>query len=373
MVKSQSIFIIIAAMTLHFAYFITPHGYGHAARAAAVTNAIHERHPEVCFEIFTRVPIWFFNMSLEVEFHYHEVLTDIGLVQATSMDENLPETIHRLGELLPYRPALVAELARQVLAAGCQQVLCDVAPLGIAVAQAAGLPSVLVENFTWDWIYEAYLAAEPRFALYIDYLRQVFASADAHIQTEPACAPDPTADLVTHVVSRKPRTTREVTRQRLGVPQDAPMVMITMGGILTQYPFLEQLERSKDIRFLIPGGSDTYEQRGSLVLIPHHSDLYHPDLVAASDTIIGKLGYSTLAEAYAAGLPFAFVPRERFRESPPMARFAEEAMGAVELPEERFFSGAWLDLLPDLLARPRRKPTTPNGADELAEYVMKRI
>ncbi len=357
----------------HFAFFITPHGYGHAARACAVMNAIHERLPGACFEIFTRVPVWFFKMSLQAAFHYHEVLTDLGLVQSNSMEENLPETIHQLAALLPYRPALIEELAQQVRETGCELVVCDVAPLGIAVAREAGVPSVLEENFTWDWIYAGYLAAEPRFEPFIAYLYEIFASASSHIQTEPVCAYDPSADLVTNVVSRKPRIAPALTRERLGVAQGAPMVMITMGGIVTQYPFLERLENSQDMRFLIPGGSQHYEQRGSLVLIPHHSDFYHPDLVEASNAIIGKLGYSTLAEAYAAGLPFAFVPRERFRESPPMGRFAREAMGAVELAEDRFFSGAWLDLLPDLLARPRRKPAGPNGADQVADFLIKRI
>jgi hypothetical protein len=148
------------------------------------------------------------------------------------------------------------------------------------------------------------------------------------------------------------------------------MVMITMGGIVTQYPFLNRLEISTDIRFLIPGGSDHAEQHGSLVLIPHHSDIYHPDMVQASNAIIGKLGYSTLAEAYAAGLPFAYVPRDRFRESAPMGQFAQAVMGAVRLPEERFFSGDWLDLLPALLARPRQKPALPNGADQIARYIL---
>jgi hypothetical protein len=249
-------------------------------------------------------------------------------------------------------------------------VLCDVAPMGMAVAKAARLPSVLIENFTWDWIYEGYLDQEPAFAPHIRYLREMFFSADRHIRTEPACDYEQPADLTTGVVSRKPRTSRTETRKRLGVPQDAKMVMITMGGIITTYPFLDRLENSTDTRFLIPGGSDHYEQRGSLVLIPHHSDLFHPDMVEASDAIIGKLGYSTLAEAYSAGLPFAFVPREHFRESPPMARFAREKMDALELSETRFFSGEWLNLLPDLLSRPRQRPEAPNGADQIADFLL---
>ena len=76
----------------------------------------------------------------QTRFHYHEVLTDIGLVQTTSMEEDLPETIRQLDALLPFRPALVEDLARQVRELGCEMVLCDIAPLGIAVAKEAGLP-----------------------------------------------------------------------------------------------------------------------------------------------------------------------------------------------------------------------------------------
>jgi hypothetical protein len=355
----------------NIAYFITPHGYGHAARAAAVMNSILEIAPGACFEIFTRVPIWFFNMSLPAEaFHYHEVLTDIGVVQTTSMDEDLPETARRLAGLMPYRPALVAELARQVCELGCERVLCDIAPLGIAVAKEAGLPSVLIENFTWDWIYAGYVDQEPRLAPFIAYLTDQFAQADTHIRTIPYCADDRPADFTSNVAGRKPRTSREVTREQLGVPQDAAMVMVSMGGILTQYPFLPRLESSPDTLYLVPGGSDRYERRGSLVVIPHHSTLYHPDLVYASDAIVGKLGYSTLAEAYGSGIPFGYIPRALFPESPPMARFAREQMNALEIKEADFFSGAWLDLIPALLSQPRRVVTTRNGADEIASYLF---
>lgn len=353
-----------------FAYFITPHGYGHAARAAAVMASIRAQQPGAFFDIFTRVPAWFFNMSIPGLFRYHEVLTDIGLAQTTSMAEDLAETVRRLDAFLPFAPELVKKLAQDVRALKCEMVFCDIAPLGIAVASAAGLPSVLVENFTWDWIYEGYQDEEPGFVPHIVYLQEIFGSAGTHIRTQPACSDSPPAQLTSTVVSRKPRLTRAETRSRLGINPDAPMVMITMGGILTEYPFLHRLEESKEILFLIPGGSTGYERRGNLVLIPHHSDLFHPDLVEASDAIIGKLGYSTLAEAYSAGIPYAFIPRARFRESGPMGQFARDHMNAVDLPEERFFNGDWLDLLLDLLARTKQKPAGPNGADQIASFLL---
>jgi len=356
--------------THRIAYFVTPHGYGHAARTAAVMNTIYKRLPGVVFEIYTRVPVWFFNMSNQGAFNYHELATDIGLVQSTSMQEDLAETVRRLDTFLPFDPALLQSLAREIKRKGCEMVLCDIAPLGIAAAAEAGLSSILIENFTWDWIYEGYLAEAPGLAPHAAYLKEVFASAGTHIRTEPACDYRAPADLTTRVVSRHPRNPAELTRQRLGIPQKARLVMITMGGILTQYPFLSRLEQSKEIVFLVPGGSDAYESRGGLVVIPHHSDLYHPDLVEASDLVVGKLGYSTLAEAYSSGIPYVYIPRARFPETPPMSLFARQAMHAVELPEEQFFSGDWLGLLPELLERPRRRPQEPNGADQIGDLIL---
>ncbi|NIO06707.1 MAG: hypothetical protein GTO40_01480, partial [Deltaproteobacteria bacterium] len=94
------------------AYFITPHGYGHAARASAVMAAIQQRTPKVRFEIFTQVPRWFFQDSLSEPFGYHPLLTDIGLAQKTALSEDIPETLNRLDDLLPFDAPLIQDLAR---------------------------------------------------------------------------------------------------------------------------------------------------------------------------------------------------------------------------------------------------------------------
>jgi UDP:flavonoid glycosyltransferase YjiC (YdhE family) len=139
-------------MTRSIAYFVSPHGFGHAARAAAVMNALAARDATVHFHIFTRVPRWFFAESLRASFTYHACLTDIGLVQDSALKENLPQTLERLREFFPFNQSLISNLAHLIMRHQCRAVLCDIAPLGIAVARAAGVPSVLIENFTWDWI-----------------------------------------------------------------------------------------------------------------------------------------------------------------------------------------------------------------------------
>jgi hypothetical protein len=352
----------------HIAWFITPHGFGHAARAAAIMLALSRRIP-LRFEIFTRVPRWFFAESNLTGYTYHECLTDIGLAQRTSLDEDLPETLQRLAAFLPFDPDLVAQLARQVKSSGCQLVVCDIAPLGIAVAEAAGLPSILVENFTWDWIYAGYQDVAEDIFKYISILKNWFDRASLHIQTEPICAPAPCV-LTTHPVSRPLLRSRQEIRARLGLADDAPAVLITMGGIETQFDALQRLQDFHGVSFIIPGGAQEMTRRGPVVLLPHHSGFYHPDLLAACDAVVGKLGYSTLAEACNAGIPYGFIPRARFRESPPLARFVREQMQGIEISEQAFASGAWLGALPGLLAMQRSQPPAQNGADQLAEWMI---
>ncbi len=65
--------------TKRIAYFISPHGFGHAARAAAVMEVLSEIDTGVQFEIFTTVPSWFFQDSMSAPYAYHHLVTDIGL------------------------------------------------------------------------------------------------------------------------------------------------------------------------------------------------------------------------------------------------------------------------------------------------------
>jgi len=32
--------------------------------------------------------------------------------------------------------------------------ICEIAPMGILVAKETRVPAILVDNFTWDWIYQ---------------------------------------------------------------------------------------------------------------------------------------------------------------------------------------------------------------------------
>lgn len=355
------------------AYFISPHGFGHAARAAAVMEAIYEQNSAVRFEIFTQVPTWFFEESYSGTFGYHPLLTDIGLVQKDSLVEDLPETVRRLSDLLPFDPSLLQNLAEQITNLNCDLIICDIAPLGIAVARTAKIPSVLIENFTWDWIYQGYLQYDERLEKNITYLQGLFQAADYHIQTEPVCQQSPQADLTTPPISRRIRTSPQQIRQQLALSEQAQIVLLTMGGVPWEYKFLQQLENQDRLHFVIPNGSNRQEVRSNLVLLPNHSSFFHPDLISAADVVIGKVGYSTLAEVYQAGVPFGYVPRPRFRESQFLTEYISYQMTGVAITDTQFQDGSWLEILPDLLVMPRTKHRDVDGADQVAHFILERV
>ena len=355
------------------AYFVTPHGYGDAARAAAVMAALARLCPQIKFEIFTLVPEWFFLDSIPGPIGYHSLLTDIGLAQDSALEENVGQTCDRLDRFLPYSEEVIRAAAASISHVECSLVVCDIAPMGISAARSAGVPSVLVENFTWDWIYDEYVADDNRMAGHAAYLREVFESADYLVQTVPVCRPRP-ADLTAPPVARRTRMGREETRRRLGLKDDANAVLVTMGGVPWRYTFLDRLASLGDIHFLIPGAGEGATDPGSLPVNVHllspRSGFFHPDLLAASDAVIGKAGYSTVAEVYWSGVPFGYVSRSRFREAPVLETFLLQEVPCLGLSRAEFEDGTWLKRLPQLLAAQKKHHHGPDGAAVVAEFLL---
>jgi hypothetical protein len=354
------------------AVVVSPHGFGHAARISAVMDAMARRRPRLDFHLLTTVPRWFFADSLAGEFKLHRLITDVGLVQRTALTEDLDATVRRLDHLFDPAAGALDRIAKRIGRLRCRLVICDISPLGLAAAHRLGLPSVLVENFTWDWIYRGYEDAPDGLTAHADRMAGLFDLADLRIQAEPFCRPVHHARAVPPVARPRRRSTAEV-RRRLGVPQRAPMVLLTMGGMSWDYRSLQKLVGHPEAHFVVPGGGASFSRRGRLRVLPFRSEFFHPDLVAASDLVVGKLGYSTVAETLQSGAAMAYVGRSGFRESPVLADHVRRATPAVEISQTAFDDGSWLDAIDGLLEQPRPPARTTDGAAAAAEIILDRF
>jgi len=350
---------------MKLAWFISPHGYGHATRSLAVMTALRRLLPGTEYEIYSRAPHHLLAESLDGGFTRHELETDLGLVQRSALEIDHEATLARLDEMLPFDEGQIAELAARVRQSGCQAIACDIAPMGIAVARAAGLPSILVENFTWDWIYAPYARRMPAYKPHIAYLARWFAAVDLHLQTEPICKPDlrfPHAGPAARLTHEPPET----IRARLGVG-DRKLVLITMGGCGSDLAFTARLTAREDVVFAVPG---EVEPEAPNIIGIGDGAFYHPDLVWAADAVIGKLGYSTLAEVAAVGTPFGYIGRADFRESAVLAAYVTHALSAIALAPDSFTGGAFLDDLDRLLELPRGEAPDRDGGAMLAFFIQ---
>jgi UDP:flavonoid glycosyltransferase YjiC (YdhE family) len=351
----------------HVAFFVSGHGYGHATRASTVMAALRQRAPELHFHVFSDAPAWVFAASLSGGFTHHSARVDVGLVQHSAWEADLPATLQQLDDFLPFDPFLLRQWAAWLGQLRCELVLCDIAPLGLAVAQAADLPAILVENFTWDWIYAGYLEQAPSLARYLEPLGAALALAARRLQTEPVCAPHSTAARLPPV-GRLPRASRAAVRDALGVPDAARLVLITLGGMAGTWT-LPAGSVPGDVIFAVPDAGPAVQREGPILRLPH-TGFYHPDLVQASDVVIAKAGYSTVAEAYQIGVPIGVVPRPSFRESDVIADFVRrERLGAV-ISHDDFQSGTWTSGLDTLLTQPVRPRPAASGAALAASLIL---
>ena len=356
------------------AFFISGHGYGHAARSCAVMEAMYNRNADVMFHIFTDANRDFFEESLPFPFQYYPVQTDVGMVQNSPFEADMEATLAALDSFLPLDDR-ARELASEMHQLQCKAVVSDISPLGLQAAKKAHLPSFLLENFTWEWIYEEYTEQWPQFHPYITSLRNIY--EDEHftrLRAIPNAQPG-REGIPIEPISRGTRSSPEDIKTQLGLAgEKRPIVLITVGGIQEKHHFLDHLEEKQDFFFLIPGQSEKITQSNNILSLPHHSDFHHPDLVNAAELVVGKLGYSTLSEAHNMKKPFLFVKRSRFKETPVMEQFVMNNMAARGITDAEFRNGSWLQSLKPFYREAGqtidKKRITKNGKHKAAEIIL---
>ena len=355
------------------ACFITSHGFGHASRACAVLEKTLRKVPGLSLEIFTDLAHWFLKENLpKGSFGHHQIQVDVGLVQEDPFTHDLRETVRRLETFLAFRSEHVSPIVQKIKKTQCSAVLCDVSPLGIVAARKVGIPSILLENFTWDWIYEEYLKDFQQLEKSIGKLREIYALADLRLQTDPICNPC-LSGIKIKPIARSFRATRDETRRSLKVTPKTPLVLLTTGGIKGEYQFREKLGSRPDVKFITTSDTQEPSENGNLIELPHRSNHHYPDIVAASDAVVGKAGYGTVNEVLAAGVPFARVLRTSFRESPVLKDYMDRRLHGFDLTEMEFQSQSWMERLDELLSLPRKESGELEGAEQAAELIAGKI
>ncbi|MBW6472595.1 MAG: hypothetical protein K0B14_05675 [Anaerolineaceae bacterium] len=353
---------------MNIGYFISSHGFGHASRACAVIDKLYTIGDNNFF-IFTTTPEWFFQNSLSFPFEYIETQTDVGLIQADPFTEDIEKTLKALESFLPFSENQYDEFLSFISKRNLDLILCDISPLGLWVADQLGVPSILIENFTWDWIYENYLNQYTQLDEYISILQKIYQLPKIHFTCEPYCERSINSIIVSPIF-RETRTCKEKIRNQLCLDDKDLLVLVTMGGVP-----IDRHEENLDlytgnIKFLFPiNNADAQLDHEKIIYLSHNHPYFHPDLVNASDIVIGKLGYSTVTEVLSLAKPFLFIGRKNFRESSVLEKFVRENMVSDEIELNQIFSSNTVDKIQNLISKTKSEKQAINGADQIAKII----
>ena len=355
---------------LNIACFISPHGFGHAARMCALIESLKHVCPTLKFHICTTVPKWFFDESLSFKYDYHKIQTDVGLVQIDPINIDHQLSIAELKSFYPLKDVQVHNASTLLKRINASMCLCDISPLGIQAARNTNIPAVLLKNFTWDWIYKQLGEYHTEYLPIAQAIENLFQPA-VHIRLRPECPTTHPYDSIIGPIARNPTMDRIAIRNRLNVPVDKPLVFIAFGGV--EHDASLQLDKLDSTFHVVMYSNNLAKYEGmNLTCLTRQSGIRSQDLLAASDLVIGKPGYSTVSEVVTNGIPFMYIPRPGFPESSYLEEYVQKYVSVKRITHLELMHGDWISSVPDLLHMECRSPVKPQN-DLLAETVLHQI
>ena len=321
-------------------YYISGHGFGHAARSIELTKAIIAARPDTRVIVKTSAPAWLFETNLGAAAHLVPFQADTGISQIDSVTIDERDSLERAVAFYGHFDELARREAQFLRSSGATAVLGDMPPLAHAAAAHAGVPSIAIGNFTWDWIYDAYDSFKAEASAVIDVIRQAYALATLALRLPMHGGFEPMAGVTVDIPFIARRSTRDPadTRRRLGVPDDRPFVLASFGayGLGADY---QDIARAQHLTVLAP--------RAQL-----DAGVIYPDAVAAADLVITKPGYGIVSECIAGNTPLLFTSRGRFVEYDVFVAEMPRVLRCRFIPQDDLLAGRWRPHIDALLEQP---------------------
>ncbi|KAJ0911319.1 putative L-arabinokinase [Helianthus annuus] len=323
---------------LVFAYYVSGHGFGHATRVVEVVRHLivagHDVH------VVTGAPDFVFTTEIQSpRLFLRKLVLDCGAVQADALTVDPVASLEKYSETVVARASILATEVEWLNSIKADLVITDVVAVACRAAADAGIRSVCVGNFSWDFIYSEYVAtAGYHHKSIISQIAEDYSHCELLIRL-PGYSPMPAFRDVIDVplVVRRLHKSRKEVRSEMGISEDVKLVILNFGGQPAGWKLKEE--------YLPPGwlclvcGAFEHELPPNFIKLP--KDAYTPDVMAASDCMIGKIGYGTVSEALAYKLPVVYIRRDNFNEEPFLRNMLEYYQGGVEMIKRDLFEGHW--------------------------------
>ena len=348
-------------------FYISGHGFGHAARQQAIIKLLSDAGINV--HVKTPTPRKFFDFP---QVTYHHQRYDIGLIQPDSLTVDVRATFDWYRDFLTRQPDLIARELSFIRTHDVRLIVGDMPPIAFEIGSEAGIPSVACTHFTWDWVYGQYLPEYSQYADVIESLRASYNKATLALQMPFAHEFDMFQQVEEiPLVINMPTQTRQQIHKTFNIPEDHKVCLLSMGGMSWGDGDVSALKEVMGWTFLVmPDTWDRVKDVSHTRLIPTDFPDYH-NLIAASDVLVGKAGWSTVAEVIAHRTPMLYTLREGYSENILLDNALKHHARCRYVEKSAFQSGAWIAYLDDLVSQDFTWTDIPtNGAEIAAQQLM---
>jgi hypothetical protein len=345
-------------------FYVSSHGFGHAVRAAEVIRALGEIQKNVRVVVKTSAPGKLFAGLPAVLGDVTPVEIDTGVEeQNDTLRIDKDATVARLETFIEQSEKIVASEVEFVRREGISLIIADVPYLAGEISERADVPAMAIGNFTWDWIYEPYLAGDADGEAHLARIRRGYGSMACYLRL-PFSHDTETFRRIVDV----PLITREVRRdtqdvlRKLGVDlrDQRTRVVYAMRSPRSLEALARAAHEDPDRLFFYfePPQQGMPGNMRSVVL---DDQLGFLDVLGVCDAIVSKLGYGILADCLSTQTAVLFPPRFGFREDDILVPSAYKYLRACEIPLREYESGDWM-------AHLGRLEATPEPTESLATH-----
>lgn len=349
-------------MTPHLFVDISSHGFGHLGQAAPVLTALLKRLPDLRLTVRCGLPHHILAARLPAGFAHIREASDFGYVQKDAVSIDLDASRIAYQEAHADFAGRVKREAEFLRGLRPDLVLTDVAYLPLAGAKAAGIPAIAMSSLNWLDLARHFYGHEAWAAPVIADMQAAYAGAEMFIQLTPAMPMEtlPNRHVVGPVARVAEPNARQRLRKALGVSKEQTLVLVAMGGFDMDLP-TDHWPTGRSLRYLMPAAWNCNHPNA---IAYTQGEYDFTELLRASDAVLTKPGYGTVAEAACNGVPMLYVRRDDWPEQEALMTWLHQMGRCREVKRENLDSGAWISDLTALLAEPAPIPITPTGIEE---------
>lgn len=353
---------------MHLVVAISAHGFGHAAQTTAVLRALRARLPEVKLTLLSSLPRPLLVDRIGSEFSLINWQGDFGMRMQSALDVDVERSAADYAALHAGWDKQVAATASLLRDIDADLLLANVPYLTLAGAAQIGLPALALCSLNWADIYRHYCGARPEAAGILAHMEAAYQSAQHFLCPAPSMPmPNLRNRLAIGPVARRAEDIRADLCAHLGVNESQRLVTVALGGIAMRMP-VEDWPVDPEITWIVPHEWGVVRDD---IRAFEGLGFAFTDVLAASDALLGKLGYGMVAECAVNGTPLLHIPRANWPEEMCLSAWLKQHGRCLEIDRDLAVQGQLRGHLATLWAMPEPTRPEPSGADDAAQVIYR--